>query len=113
MAVEGTRIGPSGVSFQWRDHTVREQGPGASAWIEPPERCSPSGDTAQAADLPSRRRIDDHLTGSGEALQAGCQIGCLTDRRLLARIPRADRLADDHKPGGDANADLERLAQIR
>jgi len=52
VAVEGTRIGPSGVSFQWRDHTVREQGPGASAWIEPPERCSPSGDTAQAADLP-------------------------------------------------------------
>src|SRR4051812_20754869 len=64
----------------------------------------------QAADLPPRGRIDHHLSRSREALQPGRPVRCLANRRLLARIPRADWLTDHHKAGGDANADLERLA---
>ena len=63
----------------------------------------------QAADLPPGGRVDHHLIRSCEALQACREVRRLTDRRLLARITRANRLADDHQSRCDANADMERL----
>ena len=60
----------------------------------------------QAADLPAGGRVDHHLIRPGEALQACREVRRLTDRRLLARITGANRLADDHKSRCDANADL-------
>ena len=40
----------------------------------------------QAADLPAGGRVDHNLIWAGEALQAGCEVRRLADRRLLARI---------------------------
>src|SRR3954468_20060201 len=64
----------------------------------------------QAADLPPCGRIHHHLSRSSAALQPGRAIWCLANRRLLTRIPRTNRLADDYKAGGDADADLEWLS---
>ncbi len=64
----------------------------------------------QAADLPAGGRVDHHLIRPGEALQACREVRRLTDRRLLARITGADRLADDHESRCDANANLQRFA---
>ena len=64
----------------------------------------------QAADLPPGGRVDHHLIRPGEALQACREVRRLADRRLLARITGANRLADDHKSRCDANADMERFA---
>ena len=64
---------------------------------------------------PICRRVAASITTfrPGEALQPGRPVRRLANRRLLADAPRANRLADDHKAGGDANADLQRLRRHR
>ena len=41
------------------------------------------------------------------ALQAGRKVRRLTYDGLLLRSARADQIADDHQPGGDADASLK------
>ena len=64
----------------------------------------------QAADLPPCGRVDHHLIRPGEALQACGEVRRLADRRLLARITGANRLADDHQSRCDANPNMEWFA---
>jgi len=52
----------------------------------------------KAAALPASSSVYHHLTRPSEALQASSDVWRLTDRCLLARITRANRLADHHQP---------------
>ena len=49
--------------------------------------------------------------GPAKPLQASGQIRRLPDRRLLSRLARSDRLADDHEARGDPDAHLQWLRQ--
>ena len=61
-----------------------------------------------AVQQPVRAGADDHLVGTGQPLQSRREVGRLSDRHLGdGGIPRAG-LADDHRPGGDADANLKR-----
>ena len=60
--------------------------------------------------MPAGGSVDQHLIRPCEALQACREVRRFTDRGLLARIAGANRLADDHKSRGDADADMERFA---
>ena len=65
-------------------------------------------DFESPAENAPRRRRDGDLIGSGEPLDAGGDIGRLADRQFGNRgIARAG-LADHHRAGGDADADLQR-----
>src|SRR5215831_7673153 len=63
----------------------------------------------QIADQASGGAGEDDLPGFRHSLQARRQVGGLTDHRLLLRQALADQVADDDKPGGDADAHGELL----
>jgi hypothetical protein len=67
----------------------------------------------QTAELTARGIGNDDGIRCGKRLQACREIGRFTDDRLLLRRARADQVADDHQPGGDADAHLQRLARRR
>ena len=52
---------------------------------------------------------EDDLPGFGKSLQACGEVWGLADHRLLLRRAFADQIADDDKPGGNADADGEPL----
>src|SRR5215472_15881612 len=62
----------------------------------------------QATHQPASTCCDQHRIGFGECLKAGCEVGCLSDDRLLLSCSLADEVADHHPAGGDDNADLQR-----
>ena len=47
------------------------------------------------------------MFGSASALQARREVRRLADDCLLLRLTRADQVADDDQPGGDADTDLQ------
>jgi len=61
----------------------------------------------EIADQPARARGDHDRVRPGQRLKTGGEIGCLADNRLLLRRAFADQVADDHEPGGDADARLQ------
>jgi hypothetical protein len=66
-----------------------------------------------AAQKPQNVFGDDKLVGLGDALQAGGQIGGLTDDRGLLRGAGADQIADDHHAGGDPDPRRQRRSVRR
>jgi hypothetical protein len=67
------------------------------------------GQPEQVADEAAGGAGDDDLPGLRHGLQACREIGGLADHRLLLRRALADQIADDDKPGGNADADGEPL----
>src|SRR5215472_14255644 len=63
----------------------------------------------QIADQAASGASEDDLPGFRQSLQACGEVGGLADHRLLLRRALADQIADDDKPGGDADADGELL----
>jgi hypothetical protein len=61
----------------------------------------------KAADKPPSVFRDHYFVGTSEGLQPGREVGRLADDRLLLGRPRANEIADDHEPGGDADARLQ------
>ena len=61
----------------------------------------------EIADQPTRGQGDDDSVRLSEALQTGGEVGRLANNRLLLRRAFADQIADDHQPGGDADARLK------
>ena len=57
----------------------------------------------QIAEKPSRAFGDDHRVRLGDALQARREVRRLADDAVLLRRTRADQVADDDQPGGDAD----------
>ena len=51
-------------------------------------------------------RGDDHRSWVGQGLQAGGEVRCFTNDRLLPRRSFADQIADNHQPGADPDARL-------
>ena len=68
------------------------------------------GELEQIADEAPRPIGYDHRAGLGEPLQPRRQVRRLSCDASLLRLARADKIADDHQPGGDSNARVERLA---
>ncbi len=67
------------------------------------------GQPEQVADEAAGGAGEDDLPGFRKSLQARREVGGLADHRLLLRRAFADQIADDDKPGRDADADGERL----
>ena len=67
----------------------------------------------QTTDLPPGHSIDHDTVGLRQPLQASGQVRGLPNRRLLSCLPRPDRLADNHQPGGDPDSNLQWLRQDR
>ncbi len=67
------------------------------------------GEPEQVADEAAGGAGEDDLPGFRQSLQARREVGGLADHRLLLRRALADQIADDDKPGGDADADGEPL----
>jgi hypothetical protein len=67
------------------------------------------GEPEQIADQAAGGAGEDDLPGLGQSLQARGEVGGLADHRLLLRRAFADEIADDDKPGGNTDADGERL----
>ncbi len=65
----------------------------------------------QIADLPTGRGGDDDRVGLGQRLQPRREVRRLADHRLLLRRAGADQVADDGKPGGDADAQPQAAAR--
>jgi hypothetical protein len=63
----------------------------------------------QIADQVAGDAGEDDLPGFRKSLQARREVGGLADHRLLLRRALADQIADDDKPGRNANADGEPL----
>jgi hypothetical protein len=63
----------------------------------------------QVADQAAGGAGEDDLPGFRKSLQARREVGGLARDRLLLRRALADHIADDDKPGGDADADGEPL----
>ena len=63
----------------------------------------------QVADQAAGGAGEDDLPGFRKSLQARREVGGLADHRLLLRRAHADQIADDDKPGGNADADGEPL----
>src|SRR6516164_7225081 len=61
----------------------------------------------QVADQAAGGAGEDDLPGFRQSLQACGEVWGLADHRLLLRRALADQIADDDKPGGDADADGE------
>ena len=61
----------------------------------------------EIADQPARALGDDDRVRLGQGLQPGGEVGRLADDALLLRRAFADQIADDHQPGGDADARLQ------
>src|SRR5215831_2642456 len=61
----------------------------------------------EIADQPTRARGNDDGVRLGQGLQPRGEVRCFADDRLLLRRALADQIADDHEPGGDADARLE------
>ena len=74
-------------------------------------RCLPAevAQPEQVADQAAGGAGEDDLPGLRQSLQARREVGGLADHRLLLRRALADQIADDDKPGGDADADGELL----
>src|SRR6516225_289726 len=62
----------------------------------------------QIADQTARARGDDDSVRLGQSLQTGSEVGCLAHDQLFLRRALADQIANDHEPGGDADARLQR-----
>jgi hypothetical protein len=73
--------------------------------------CLPAeiGQPEQIADQAAGGAGEDDLPGSRKSLQARREVGGLADHCLLLRRAFANQIADDDKPGGDADADGEPL----
>jgi hypothetical protein len=73
--------------------------------------CLPAeiGEPEQIADQAAGGAGKDDLPGFRQSLKARGEVGGLADDRLLLRRALADQIADDHQPGGDADADGEPL----
>jgi hypothetical protein len=67
----------------------------------------------RAADQPPRRGSDQDRVGLRQRLQPGRQVGRLADDRLLLGGAFADKVADDHHSGGDADPRRQGLADGR
>jgi len=63
----------------------------------------------QVADQTAGGAGEDDLAGLRKRLQARRKVGGLANDRLLLRRALADQIADDDKPGGNADADGEPL----
>ena len=63
----------------------------------------------QVADEAAGGAGEDDLPGFRKSLQARREVGGLAGDRLLLRRALADQIADHDKPGGNADADGERL----
>jgi hypothetical protein len=61
----------------------------------------------EIADQPAGACGDDDGIRLGQGLQPGGQVGRFTDDRLLLRRTLANQIANDHQPGGNADARLE------
>jgi hypothetical protein len=61
----------------------------------------------EITDQPPCAGGDDDRARLGQGLQPGGEVGRLADDRLLLRRSLADQIADDHQPGGDADARLQ------
>ena len=61
----------------------------------------------EIADQPTRACGDDDRVRLGQGLQPGGEVRRFADDRLLLRRAFADEVADDHEPGGDADARLQ------
>ena len=74
-------------------------------------RCLPAevAQPEQVADQAAGGAGEDDLPGFRQSLQARREVGGLADHRLLLRRALADQIADDDKPGGNADADGEPL----
>ena len=57
--------------------------------------------------MPPRSLGDEDRVRLGQILQPGGEVRRLTDDRLLLCRAFADQIADDHQPGGDADARLQ------
>ncbi len=68
-------------------------------------------DREDPAEEPQRARGDHDRIGLGNLLQAGRQIGRLSDDRLLLRRAFPDGFPDDHRTGRNADAHLQPLAR--
>ena len=66
----------------------------------------------QRADLPARALGNHDGVGLGQRLQPGREVRRLADDRLLLRRAGADQVADDHQPGGDADAHLQAFRRL-
>ena len=60
-----------------------------------------------AHELPSAL-TNDHTVRLSNPLQARCEIGCLADYSAFLRFARSDKVTDNNKPGGNANARMQR-----
>src|SRR5262249_10949606 len=70
-------------------------------------------ESEQVADEAASGAGKDDLPGFRKSLQARREVWSLADHRLLLRRAFADQIADDDKPGGDADADDELLLSAR
>jgi hypothetical protein len=61
----------------------------------------------EIAKQPPRARGDDDSIRLGQGLQPGGEVRRLADDRLLLRRSRANQIADDHQPCGDADARMQ------
>ncbi len=61
----------------------------------------------EIADQPARARGDDDRVRLGQGLQTGGEVRRFADDRLFLRRAFADQVADDHQPGGNADARLQ------
>ena len=63
----------------------------------------------QGADQPPRRIGDDTAIWRRQSLQAGREVRCITNDRLLLSRTRAHQITHDRKPRGDSDSDFESL----
>jgi hypothetical protein len=61
----------------------------------------------QRPDQPMRLGRDDHCVRVGERLQARCEVGCLTDRRILLGYPFPNKITHHQHTGCDTDACLQ------
>ena len=58
------------------------------------------------AEQPPGTRSDDDRLRFGQGLEPGGEVWCFTDNRWLLGRAFANKIADDHQPGGNADAGL-------
>jgi hypothetical protein len=66
----------------------------------------------QSADLAARGVGNDNCVRLGESLQPCREVRCLADDAALLRLAGADKIADDHQPGGDPDACLQAVRRL-
>jgi hypothetical protein len=66
----------------------------------------------QVADQAAGDAGEYDLPGFRKSLQARREVGGLADHRLLLRRAFADQIADDDKPGGNADSGLQRNGRL-